>query len=48
MEREELERGIGKLERKIAGMGEEWRERIKERKIEVKKREERRKNLIVK
>lgn len=50
LEREELETGIGELERRIARIGEEWRDRIKqvERRIEVKESEERRKNLILK
>lgn len=50
IEREELETGIGELERRIARIGEEWWDRIKqmERRIEVKESEERRKNLILK
>lgn len=38
------------MERKIAGMGKEWRERCKEvqRKLEINEREERRKNIIMK
>lgn len=50
VEREELEKGIEELKRKIAGMGEEWREICKkvERKLEIKEREERRKNVIMK
>lgn len=45
-----MEKGIEELKRKIAGMGEEWRERCKEveRKLEIKEREERRKNVIMK
>lgn len=49
VEREELERGIRELERRSAGIGEEWGERIKEveRRIEIK-RQKRSKNLILK
>lgn len=45
-----MERGIRKLERRIAGIGEEWGERIKEveRRIEIKERQKRSKNLILK
>lgn len=41
VEREELEKRIGELERKSAKIGEEWREKIKkvEKKMEVKERE---------
>lgn len=48
IERKDLKRGIRELGRRIAGIGEEWEDRKVERRIEVKEREERRKNKILK